>query len=142
MNWKELLNLFYIILSSLVLIASIVLFLWSTLKGKRLKKQVDSELENKCSELESTNDSIRNDLENSKKLLQLVQNIIPNAIHTAEYSGVNVNGAVKKLLAVAQIISDCAKNNISYEDNKELIDNVIEEQVKLTKEVNVKKDNK
>ena len=142
MNWKELLNLFYIILSSLVLIASIVLFLWSTLKGKRLKKQVDSELENKCSELESTNDSIRNDLENSKKLLQLIQTIIPNAIHTAEYSGVNVNGAVKKLLAVAQIISDCAKNNISYEDNKELIDNVIEEQVKLTKEVNVKKDNK
>lgn len=142
MNWKELLNLFYIILSSLVLIASIVLFLWSTLKGKRLKKQVDSELENKCSELESDNDSIRNDLENSKKLLQLVQNIIPNAIHTAEYSGVNVNGAVKKLLAVAQIISDCAKNNISYEDNKDLIDNVIEEQVKLTKEVNVKKDTK
>lgn len=140
MNWKELLNLFYIILSSLVLIASIVLFLWSTLKGKRLKKQVDSELENKCEELESDNESVRNDLENSKKLLQLVQNIIPNAIHTAEYSGVNVNGAVKKLLAVAQIISDCAKNNISYEDNKELIDNVIEEQVKLTKEVNVKKD--
>ena len=142
MNWKELLNLFYIILSSLVLIASIVLFLWSTLKGKRLKKQVDSELENKCTELESTNDSIRNDLENSKKLLQLVQNIIPNAIHVAEYSGANINGSVKKLLAVAQIISDCAKNNISYEDNKDLIDNVIEEQVKLTKEVNVKKDNK
>ena len=142
MNWKELLNLFYIILSSLVLIASIVLFLWSTLKGKRLKKQVDSELENKCNELESTNDSIRNDLENSKKLLQLVQNIIPNAIHIAEYSGANINGSVKKLLAVAQIISDCAKNNISYEDNKDLIDNVIEEQVKLTKEVNVKKDNK
>lgn len=140
MNWKELLNLFYIILSSLVLIASIVLFLWSTLKGKRLKKQVDSELENKCTELESTNDSIRNDLENSKKLLQLIQNIIPNAIHVAEYSGTNINGSVKKLLAVAQIISDCAKNNISYEDNKELIDNVIEEQVKLTKEVNVKKD--
>ena len=140
MNWKELLNLFYIILSSLVLIASIVLFLWSTLKGKRLKKQVDSELENKCTELESTNDSIRNDLENSKKLLQLVQNIIPNAIHVAEYSGANINGSVKKLLAVAQIISDCAKNNISYEDNKDLIDNVIEEQVKLTKEVNVKKD--
>ena len=142
MNWKELLNLFYIILSSLVLIASIVLFLWSTLKGKRLKKQVDSELENKCNELESTNDSIRTDLENSKKLLQLVQTIIPNAIHIAEYSGANINGSVKKLLAVAQIISDCAKNNISYEDNKELIDNVIEEQVKLTKEVNVKKDNK
>ncbi len=140
MNWKELLNLFYIILSSLVLIASIVLFLWSTLKGKRLKKQVDSELENKCNELESTNDSIRTDLENSKKLLQLVQTIIPNAIHIAEYSGANINGSVKKLLAVAQIISDCAKNNISYEDNKDLIDNVIEEQVKLTKEVNVKKD--
>lgn len=142
MNWKELLNLFYIILSSLVLVASIVLFLWSTFKTKHIKKQVDSELENKCGELESTNESIRADLENSKKLLQLVQTIIPNAIHTAEYSGVNVNGAVKKLLAVAQIISDCAKNNISYEDNKELIDNVIEEQVKLTKEVNVKKDNK
>lgn len=140
MNWKELLNLFYIILSSLVLIASIVLFLWSTLKAKRLKKQVNSELENKCEELESDNESVRNDLENSKKLLQLVQTIIPNAIHIAEYSGANINGSVKKLLAVAQIISDCAKNNISYEDNKELIDNVIEEQVKLTKEVNVKKD--
>lgn len=71
------------------------------------------------------------------KLKELETTVIPEAIMTAEKSGITT-GAAKKILALSEIMLQCNEMGIDYEENKEEIDQVLEAQIETTKAVNVK----
>jgi hypothetical protein len=82
-------------------------------------------------------DNLKSGLKETKNIIELIKNIIPKAIKTAEESG--GSGTIKKLIAVSQIVMECAKLGVDYNNYASFIDEELENQVKLTNEVNVQK---
>lgn len=82
-------------------------------------------------------DNLKSGVKNSQNIIALIRLFIPQAIEEAEKSG--AVGAIKKLIANAFIITQCAKNNINYNDYAEIIDQQIEDLIELTNNVNVNK---
>lgn len=72
--------------------------------------------------------------ERAKKVVELVSEIIPKAVSTAEKTGTMGNN--KKLIALSQILIECMNNNIDYSSVAENIDKTIEDLIKFSKEVN------
>ena len=72
--------------------------------------------------------------ERSKKVIELISEIIPKAVTVAEKTG--VTGENKKLIALSQILIDCMNNGIDYGSVSDNVDKTIEELIKFSKEVN------
>lgn len=72
--------------------------------------------------------------ERGKKVIELISEIIPKAVMTAEKTG--VNGQNKKLIAMSQILIDCMNNGIDYTGISDNIDTTIEKLIAFSKEVN------
>lgn len=103
-----------------------VLFLIRKLKNPAIKKTT--------AVLEAATEAA----EASSSMLKLLNDIIPVAVEHAEKSGLP-NGANKKLLAVAEIMQECVKSGIKYENYASTIDSMIENLIEFSKNVNVKK---
>ena len=82
-------------------------------------------------------DNLKSGLKDSKNIIELVKDLIPQAIREAEKS--NSTPTVKKLIAVSWIVIECAKRAINYDTYAKFIDDELENQVKFTNEVNVNK---
>lgn len=82
-------------------------------------------------------DNLKSGLKDSQNIIELIKNLIPKAIRVAEESG--GSGSIKKLIAISGIVVECAKLGIDYNSYASFIDKELEEQVKLTNEVNVQK---
>lgn len=119
MDLKTILSLVVLGVDCIVVLFYVVLFIIN--KAKKYIAKEDYELKN--DELESIN--------------KLVGVIIPKAIEVAEKVK-GVPGAVKKNLALGDVMQECISQGIDYEAHKEFIDNQIESSIKFTKEVNSK----
>ena len=82
-------------------------------------------------------DNLKSGLKDSKNIIELVKDLIPQAIRVAEQQG--GSPAFKKLTAISWLVIECAKSSINYNDYSKFIDNEVENQVKFTNEVNVNK---
>lgn len=72
--------------------------------------------------------------ERSKKVIELISEIIPKAVAMAEKTG--ANGQNKKLIAMSQILIDCMNNGVDYSGVSNSIDETIEKLITFSKEVN------
>lgn len=120
MDIKTILSLVALGIDVLVILFYVVLFLVN--KFKKMISKEDYEVKNE-------------DLEAINQLLEIV---VPNAIMNAEKAGI-LPGNIKKNLAQGEIRQECINRGIDYNHYNELIDNTIENMIKITKEVNAKK---
>ena len=79
-------------------------------------------------------DAVKSQLENTKNILELIEELIPKAIKVAEDNG--GSPVIKKLTALSWLVIECSKNNIDYNIYADRIDDALEKQIKFTKEVN------
>lgn len=82
-------------------------------------------------------DNLKSGLKDSKNIIELVKDLIPQAIRVAEQQG--GSPTFKKLTAISWLVIECAKLSINYKDYSKFIDDEVENQVKFTNEVNVNK---
>lgn len=82
-------------------------------------------------------DNLKSRLKNTQNIIDIVEDLIPQAIRVAEQQG--GSPAFKKLTAVSWLVIECAKLSIDYNVYSKFIDDEIEKQVKFTNEVNVQK---
>ena len=66
--------------------------------------------------------------------IALLKDIIPFAIEKAEQ--LNVDGSVKRVLALSDILLNCQNANIDYNKYKDFIEQQLEELISFSKDVN------
>lgn len=117
--------------SLVILLASIIITAINAIILYARKKQVKNVEEVK----EELNDT-KSGTEGTEGLLELLTKALPEAMKLAE--GTGVSGVAKKLLALSQIVLECNTKGINYNENKEVIDEALENLISFSRDVNTK----
>lgn len=76
------------------------------------------------------------DVEELSKMTEVIGTIVPNAVAFAEQDG--LTGSLKKLVALAQVQTECKKIGVDYDEHLTQIDEALEKNVEVSKQVNVR----
>ena len=124
-KYMEIIRLVLMVIAIISSLVSIITMVIAKQKKKKVEKLNGDELELAKEELEKLED-----------VNKLAVAIIPNAMEMAEKIG--GTGEYKNLIAKSKIIQDCVTNDIDYNENSEVISQLIETFIELTKQVNNK----
>ena len=112
----------------IITLVNFVLYLVIFLCTKRIKGSKKL-TENERKELTSK-------VETLQSLQEVLVNVVPQAIELAEKSGAMTPEA-KKLIAMSQVMLQCSKQGLSFTEYQDKISDTIENDIMLTKRVNV-----
>ena len=100
----------------------------SKIKSKKITKAIEANDRERATELQEKGNPF-------EELIQIVENTLPNAIKLAEESA--NSGQAKKLIAMSQLMLDCAKHGLDFSDFESLLSKLVDDFVAMSKEVNV-----
>lgn len=111
----------------------VLLFTAATYVVNKIKQR------NKQTAAEEEKEEVEGKLAFSEELYKLVNEIIPLAMKKCEEMP-NLNGTMKKLLALSDILINCNAEGINFEAHKDFIDEQIENLITFSKTINKRKE--
>lgn len=121
---------FTLIVSAFSLVVSLTYFVIVSIRTIRARKYKHS-----VNDTEDCITTLETQLSNASNIYRVMTDMLPKAIKLAE-ENVGITGASKKLIAISNIIQQCAVEGINYQTIAQEVDVKLEELIDLTKKVN------
>lgn len=122
-------KIIYYSVMGLLVVLSIGNFVYTKIKSKKIAKALEANDRERATELQRE----RNPFE---ELLKVVEGSLPDIIQIAEQSA--NNGIAKKFIAMSQIMLECNKVGVNYQEHEAELSKLVDDFVAMSKVVNVK----
>lgn len=118
----------FIIINAILLILTICNFIYTKIKSKKIAKAINANDEARAAEIQREGNPF-------EKLIEIVENSLPNIIELAEST--STNGIAKKFIAMSQLMIKCNENGINYNDFQNILSQMVDNFVSMSRKVNI-----
>lgn len=127
----------YSIVMAVVSVLTILFSIISLFRASSNKHSIEEQFNETSEKLAESEKNV----ESLSKINKLIKEIIPQCVVESEKMGL-LNGNVKKLYCLSQVLLKCNDIGLDYDENATLIDEEIEKNIDFSKLVNYKKGEK
>lgn len=118
----------FIIINAILLVLTICNFIYTKIKSKKIAKAIEANDEARAAEISREGNPF-------EKLIEIVENSLPNIIELAEST--STSGIAKKFIAMSQLMIKCNENGINYNDFQNVLSQMVDNFVAMSRKVNV-----
>lgn len=118
----------FIIINAILLVLTICNFIYTKIKSKKIAKAIEANDEARAAEISREGNPF-------EKLIEIVENSLPNIIELAETT--SNNGIAKKFIAMSQLMIKCNENGINYNDFQTVLSQMVDNFVSMSRKVNI-----